>query len=313
MSCLRSVRAVALYLTTFGCWGASLPAAEFDLYYLGGQSNMDGFGKVDELPAELKEPIEGVWIFHGNPAPDKVAVDGRGLWQPLKPGHGWEFSSDGTKNNYSSRFGVELTLAKTLRQKNPARKIALLKYSRGGTSIAQEAARDFGCWEPDFVVGEGAGKGINQYDHFLAAVRGAMAVRDIDGDGEEDRLIPRGIFWMQGESDGAYTPEVAQKYEANLKRLMDLLRAAFREDDLPVVIGRISDSGQDQNDKKIWDHGEIVRAAQTNFVKNDRFSALVTTTDNYGYSDPYHYDSAGYIDLGKQFAESLSSIPNANP
>jgi hypothetical protein len=308
MSRIRCVWSAVWFLAVVGAAEARLSAAEYDLYYLGGQSNMDGFGKVEELPAELKEPVEGVLIFHGNPAPDKVAVDGKGLWQPLRPGHGWEFSSDGKVNKYSSKFGVELTLARSLREKNPGRKIALLKYSRGGTSIHQDAAGNFGCWEPDFVSGDGDGKGINQYDHFLAAVRGAMAVRDIDDDGEEDRLIPKAIFWMQGESDGARTPEIAQQYEVNLKRLMDLIRAAFREDDLPVVIGRISDSGQDANDKKIWDHGEIVREAQASYVKNDRFAALVTTTDKYGYSDPYHYDSAGYIDLGKQFADELLKL-----
>ena len=50
-------------------------------------------------------------------------------------------------------------------------------------------------------------------------------------------------------------------------------------------------------------------------------AALVTTTDIYGYSDPWHYDSAGYIDLGKQFAialhglrsEPLSSTPDPDP
>ena len=91
---------------------------------------------------------------------------------------------------------------------------------------------------------------------------------------------------------------------------MDLIRAAFRVDDLPVAIGRISDSGQDDTDGMIWDFGEAVRAAQAAFVENDARAALVTSTDNYGYSDPYHYDTAGYLDLGKRFAEALHSLEN---
>jgi hypothetical protein len=67
----------------------------------------------------------------------------------------------------------------------------------------------------------------------------------IANDGEADTLIPAGIVWMQGESDAALNAEIAERYEANLKRLMDLIRAALRSDDLPVVIGRISDSGRD--------------------------------------------------------------------
>lgn len=46
---------------------------------------------------------------------------------------------------------------------------------------------------------------------------------------------------------------------------MDLFRAAFRVDDLPAVIGRISDSGQVEGGaegEKVWTHGEIVRKAQ---------------------------------------------------
>ena len=40
-------------------------------------------------------------------------------------------------------------------------------------------------------------------------------------------------------------------------------------------------------------------------------SLVVTTTDGYGYSDKWHYDSAGYLDLGKQFAAAVARL-NAN-
>ncbi len=288
--------------------GASTVQAKvYRVYYLGGQSNMDGFGTVKELPAELNRPVEGVMIFHGNMALDGAAVDGRGIWTVLGPGHGRRFHSDGKTNAYSDRFGVELTFARRIRKLHPEANIALIKYSRGGTSIAEKAAGNFGCWEPDFNGGEGDGKGINQYDHFLATIRHATAVRDIDGDGEDDTLVPAGILWMQGESDAMYTEEIARRYEANLKRLVDLIRAALRTDDLPVVIGRISDSGKNEAGK-IWKHGEIVRAAQAAFVKRDASAALVTTTDKYGYSDPYHYDTAGYIDLGRELAKAIAEL-----
>ncbi len=283
-------------------------ATDYQVYYLGGQSNMDGFGYNSELSEELNQPMDGVPIFHGNPMPDATPVDGRGTWTTLRPGHGWGFSSDGETNTYSDRFGVELTLAQRLRELYPDQPIAIIKYSRGGTSIDQAAAGNFGCWEPDFAGGDGAGEGVNQYDHFLAAIRFAHAVHDIDGDGTEDTLIPAGIVWMQGESDAMYGTEIAMKYEANLKRLMDLIRAAFRTDDLPVVIGRISDSHMGADGAAIWTHGDIVRQAQADFCEHDAAAALVTSTDEYGYSDPYHYDSAGYIDLGMQFADALHAL-----
>ena len=287
---------------------APCAAETYHVYYLGGQSNMDGYGTVSELPADLQGPVKGVRIFHGNPAPDVVAVDGRGIWSELKPGHGRAFSSDGKRNQYSDRFGVELTFARRMLELHPNRKIALIKYSRGGTSIDQTAARQFGSWEADFFDGSGEGAGVDQYDHFLATLRHAFAERDIDGDGAADTLIPAGILWMQGESDAALTAEVAKRYGDHLKRLMDLIRAALRVDDLPVVIGRISDSGQDNRDGKVWNHGKIVRKAQQSFVDSDPAAAIITSTDDYGYSDPYHYDTAGYIDFGKRFAEAMHAL-----
>ena len=136
-------------------------------------------------------------------------------------------------------------------------------------------------------------------------MRHAYADTDIDNDGQSDRLIPSGIVWMQGESDAHHTPETAKRYQANLKRLMDLIRAAFRTDDLPVVIGRISYA---KKEPPSWKHGEIVREAQAEYVKADAAAALVTTTDQYGYSDPWHYDSPGYIDLGRQFANATADL-----
>ena len=275
----------------------------YRLYYLGGQSNMDGYGWVRDLPDDLRAPMPGVMIFHGHTVPDDSAGGGVGVWRPLQPGHGVGFASDGMENRYSERFGVELTFAERLRELDPDAKIAIVKYSRGGTSIAAEAAGQFGAWEPDY----GGRDGINQYDHFLATLRNASAVGDIDGDGVADVLVPAGIVWMQGESDAAHTLETAFRYQANLTRLMNLIRAALRVDDLPVVIGRISESGQAE-DGLVWDHGDVVRKAQAAFVEQDAAAALVTETDEYGYSDPWHYDSAGYLDLGRWFAEAVFEL-----
>lgn len=282
----------------------SVEAKVYKLFFLGGQSNMDGHGRIKELPVELNTPVNGVMIFHGNGAADGGAVDGRGVWAELKPGHGGGFESDGKSNRYSNKFGVELTFARRLLELDPYSNIAIVKYSRGGTSIDTSAAGKYGCWDPDYY----SKTGINQYDHFLATIRNALDISDIDGDGEPDTLVPAGIIWMQGESDGANKLEAAEKYEANLKRLIDLFRAALRTDDLAVAIGRISDSGQDERDGKVWNHGDIVRQAQKSFVNKDVNAILVRSTDNYQYSDKWHYDTEGYIDLGKEFAEAIFSL-----
>lgn len=273
----------------------------FKVFYLGGQSNMDGYGHVRDLPSDLQESMTDVFIFHGNVGDDGARIDGRGLWAPLRPGHGVGFESDGQTNEYSDRFGIELSFAQRLKELLPTDKIALVKYSKGGTSI-DTAASSSGTWDPNFD----AGNGVNQYDHFLATLRNAWAGGDIDGDGLNDTLIPAGIVWMQGESD-AQSQAVAIRYERHLTQLMELMRAAMRVDDLPVVIGRISDSGQDA-DGLVWDYGAEVRRAQEEFSRNDEKAVLVTATDEYGYSDRWHYDSSGYVDLGEKFAEAYIRI-----
>lgn len=286
-----------LFVATFA---ASIQAKDFHLYYLGGQSNMDGYGFVSELPENLKtETMEDVWIFHGNMGKDGQKADGRGKWTELKAGHGRNFKSDGTTNTYSDRFGAELTFARKLKELHPDQNIALLKYSRGGTSIDADAgaAERFGCWDPDWAGGEGDGKGINQYDHFLATLNYAKQDKDIDNDGENDRLIPVGILWMQGESD-AQELEVANEYLANLTELMNLIRKDLDGENIKIVIGRITNW-------PVWTHGDVVRKAQADFVTADKNAALVTSTDEYGNSDKWHYDTAGYLDLGEKFAEAF--------
>lgn len=272
----------------------------FLLFYLGGQSNMEGFGYNKDLPAELQKEVKDVFIFEGQTAPDNNSAAGAGKWEALKPGHGTGFSSDGKTNKLSERFGPELTFGLQMKKLFPDARIAIVKYSRGGTAIDSLGAGGAGSWDPFF-------SGSNQYDHFLTTLSKATTAADVNLDGKPDTLIPMGIVWMQGESDAAFTKEIADRYYVNLRREIALFRAALRDNDLPVIIGKISDSGQNP-EKKIWKFGEIIQAAQEKFVSTDRNARIVRTTEKYGYSDPYHYDSAGYIDLGRQFADALFSI-----
>ncbi len=272
------------------------------VFFLGGQSNMVGRGVNDDLPASLNQTFSNVWIFHGNTATQKDGRSGLGKWENLKPGHGAGFKSDGSTNIYSNKFGVELSFARKLAELYPKEKIALIKYACGGTSIDTMANRRSGYWEPDYSGNQSS----NHYDNFLITIKNAFAVSDIDGDGNDDYLIPSGIIWMQGESDGN-DEKVALRYYANLKRLMELMRASLRNNDLPIVLGKISDSGNDV-DGKAWDYGELVQYAQEKFAKTDKNAAIVRTTKIYKYSDPWHYDSNGYMDLGEKFAETIFNL-----
>ena len=120
------------------------------VFILAGQSNMEGFGRVEELPESLRGELEGVYIFHATPCTDQSSVSGAGVWSLLRPGHGTGFKHADGKNEYSDRFGLEVSLAHALQSAMPGRKIAIIKYARNGSSIAIEAAGQWGCWDPDF-------------------------------------------------------------------------------------------------------------------------------------------------------------------
>ncbi|MEO9476204.1 MAG: sialate O-acetylesterase [Cyclobacteriaceae bacterium] len=269
------------------------------VFYLGGQSNMDGFGYNIDLPDDLIE-LDDAYIFHGNSANDGE-VGGLGVWAELKPGHGKGHQSTADGNQLSDRFGVELSFAATIQKQYPGEKIALIKYSKGGTSIDTLGNPLRGTWDPHLR------SKTNQYDHFLATLRNAFANTDIDNDGVEEILIPSGIIWMQGESD-AVTVKMASRYLDHLKELMTLFRAALRDDDLPVVIGKISDSWHERYNGKVWKYGELIQHAQEEFVRTDKKAAIVRQTRYYKYSDPWHYTSDGYIDLGERFASKLFAL-----
>lgn len=294
-----------LYLLIFISFVAALGAKEYRVYLLAGQSNMEGYGYVEELPEEYADFDGDVMIFHGNVADDDAERDGRGIWAPLSAGHGTGFRSDGVSNVLSDRFGPELGFAKVLTSENPDTPIALIKYAKGGSSLDAEAGRPWGNWAVDY----GNGEGINQYDHCLATIRYAFASRDIDGDGETDTLTPAGILWMQGESDG-HEIGPAYRYRENLQELMTLFRAALRDDELPVVVGRISDSKNDPSGL-VWEFGNVVRKQQAAYCDEDANASLVTSTDGYAYSDKWHYDSAGFVDFGEQFGRAMLELQGA--
>ncbi len=300
------MKAIARYLLIagfallqYGCATVEQQATTYKLYYLGGQSNMEGFGYVEELPGAIATTSEDVMIFTGQMAFDNETHGGVGIWQALQPGFGTGFKTDGVSNQFSDRFGPELLFGQTMAERSPGTKIAIIKYALGGSGLAVGVG--YGNWHPDFS--EGAG--MNQYDHALKTLRNAFAYTDIDGDGVTDRLIPSGIVWMQGEADAFDSQAAADEYRVNIERLMDLLRAALRVDDLPVVIGKITDSGM-SDDGTVMDYIETVQQAQQDFVSSDVCAAYVTVTDDLSYlDDGWHYDTDSFIRMGTAFAEAM--------
>jgi hypothetical protein len=289
---------------------ASLPQVEapgrgttYKVYFLGGQSNMEGFGFNSELPADIAAKAAPVPIYHGKTVEDGKDGGGVGIWSPMRPGHGTGFETDGTANSLSDRFGPELTFANTMSSDASNGPVAVIKFSRGGTGLV-DGISGYGSWDPDYA----SGNRRNQYDNALTAIDAALRSGDIDGDGKADTLVPAGIVWMQGEADAYDNREAAENYDRNLVRLVGLLRTALGNENLPVVIGRIKDSGNTP-ETHIMTYSPQVQAAQARFVANDRCAALVTATDNFGFlPDGWHYRSEDYVVLGEAFALAMIAL-----
>ena len=292
---------IGLMSFLIGCTTVGEPTT-YKLYYLGGQSNMEGFGYTKQLPEGAADVSLDVMVFTGQMALDNETHGGVGVWQPLQAGFGTGFKTDGSVNQLSDRFGPELLFGRTMAARSRGSKIAIIKYALGGSGLADGVG--FGNWHPDFS--EGAG--LNQYDHALKTLRNAFAHPDIDGDGVADRLVPSGIVWMQGEADAYDSQAAADEYQENIERLMGLLRAALRVDDLPVVVGKITDSGM-ADGGTVMDYIKTVQQAQQNFVTDDPCAAYVTVTDELAYlDDGWHYDTDGFVRLGTAFAEAMIEL-----
>ena len=295
--------AIAMVALLFSA-GTGGEAKTYKLYFLGGQSNMVGYGYVAELPGSMIHSVDRVMIFEGSPAPDGDRRGGAGLWAPLQPGYGFGFETDDEYLVLSDRFGPELSFGHALASKLPGESIALVKYARGGSGLAPGVG--LGSWHPS----DKNGHGINQFDHALRTLQNAFSARDIDGDGIRDRLVPAGIIWMQGESDANNSLAAAEAYQRNLTDLARSLRVALDVDNLPIVIGKITDSGM-ADDGSVMDYIAAVQESQARFVASDGCAELVNITDDLNHSDDaWHYDTEGFLELGKAFAEAVIRLEN---
>ncbi|MCK4998686.1 MAG: hypothetical protein KAS23_04095, partial [Anaerohalosphaera sp.] len=229
--------------------------AKMKVYLLGGQSNMDGRADNDDLPSELQLPQSDVQIYF------------EGSWYDLQPGLSFL--------QLGQSFGPEVTFGRELAD-SYNEKIALIKYARGGTSLA-------GDWDP--VSG-------SHYNIFLNEVEDALSTLVTQYDVEV-----AGMIWMQGERDSKFL-DMANAYEANLTDFIAAVRVEFSVADMPFVIGQISEAGT-------WTYGNIVRQAQADVSENVGDTALVITSDLTLNGDGIHYDAPGQMTLGIRFADAM--------
>ena len=188
------------FLTTMHCVGQIDASRPVKLFILGGQSNMDGTGKSEELPADYSVHPENTVTWDNK----------KKTWVPL--------GADSFAERRKFKFGPEIAFSHKLAKKYPNHTIAVVKTSGGGTKLWKH-------WLP----------GKPMYVRFLKNMENA--IEDLKEQGISYEVS--GMLWMQGESDAEFL-EWANAYEDNLKILYKDVRLQTGKKDLPIVMGRIS-------------------------------------------------------------------------
>ena len=265
---------VLLLVTQPDTWGE-----QYDVYLLAGQSNMDGRGRVSELPDELSGPIDDAIIYYRN-----AKQNSRG-WQTLRPGFSVPPKYSGELP--SPTFGPEITFAESMIDSVAKRKLAIIKGSQGGTNLRMD-------WNAG-VQGDANGQGT-QYRDFIETIQ--MATEDLSQRGDE--YVIRGMLWHQGESDRKSDAAV---HARRLKHLIAQIRTKTGIADLPVVLGEVFDNGQ----------RDSVRTALRAVADADANIGLVSS-DGTTTSDPgTHFDTPSQLELGRRYARVLKRLPAWKP
>jgi hypothetical protein len=174
------------------------------VFILAGQSNMNGVGRVEELPAELKAAQSNVLFIR--------------FWEtqfkPLDPA------------KLGKHFGPELTFGAEM-ARALGRPVGLIKLANGGTSLEQH-------WNPvTFNKEKGVGVLYQRLLKYLQAVRK-----------KNPDIRIAGMIWMQGEADAKYHSKTVEQYRDKLEALIDGCRKEVGDDEMPFVCGRMNASGK---------------------------------------------------------------------
>ena len=293
-------------------------AEHYDVYLMGGQSNMQGHGYWDNAHA-LWTPGSGdvgivelglmqyadpqanakFWMRRGaNPNP----IGGRPV--------AWNYRTDGFIANragydlfgYNTAnpsqlgtilekhpFGAEITFGLRMSELRPANKIAIVKYTEGGTSLAVDWNYVAGRTYDPATMSADAG---HSYYGFVDAVGDALAELSAGG----DTYTVQGMLWHQGESDSA---DSTATYANKLTNFFGALRDDLDLPQLPIAIGELIQPRTSYNN---------VRAAQLQVANADPLAVFVSSLGLTGDSSGNHFDTVSQLAFGTRYADQLVTI-----
>jgi hypothetical protein len=206
----------------------------------------------------------------------------KGSWQTLTTGFGAS----------TSYIGPELFFGKTLTDSVVGKKVALIKYSVGGTYLGKSEG-----WLPPSSYN---GTGGTLYNNLISCITSAM--KSINTAFDTSKYTPKyaGFVWLQGEFD-AYDTIYANAYAKNLKNLISDIRTKVSVSDLPVILPLI-DTLSD------WTYYSIVRAADV--AMKQQLTNVDTLETKYCpmasgsiYEAHLHYNAKGQVTIGTVSAQ----------
>lgn len=276
---------------------SGLPAAAqkpIDVFIVAGQSNAVGFdAPTSQMPAD---DVDQTILFRyriGDPPPDAhdsvsdgwVHLQAQPLGDPIKPRRDRQYGNFGQPEG---GFGPEIGFARQI-AKQQKRPIAILKVAFSGTHVE-------GDWDPKLTADTPTTSRDCSgacYRHLVQEHKTAMA--ELVAKGFQPNTVA--MVWVQGESDA--NAARASRYQTNLTEMIASLRTEIESPNMIALLGVNTKFGGGKNKGM-----PAIIAAQKAIAESDKNAAYVDT-DGASIANNAHFDAAGTIDVGKQFAERL--------
>ena len=269
LALILSCCAVAVFVA------APVQGEDFDVYILSGQSNMDGRGLVADLHKsrpELTQPQPDIPLWYANSYGDGYSTG----WIDLAPGYSIPPGfGKGLKTLPSDTFGVEVVFGSAMAKHAQGRRVAIIKVSRGGTSLLRD-------WLVD------TSKKGPLYPLLIDTVKQGLAEMEARG----DRGHLRGMVWHQGESD-----RESEVYAERLEEFVTRIRRDLQAPDLPLAIGAVFDNGR----RDIVREQQVLAAEQIPHAVHVPCEGLATFEGT-------HFDTAAILEFGQRMADAMAEL-----
>ena len=270
---MRTMLLAAIFFTTI----STARADHFEVFLVAGQSNCDGRGAASALTGPLAKWAklqDDVIIAYSCSKLRGLILESDGF-KPLQTG--WSVAPGKARPTKlpSGTFGPELAFGRAMADRMPGKKIALIKYTEGGTSLQKD-------WNPDVKD--------RLYAAFLDFTE--KSLKKLTDQGHTFTI--RGLIWHQGESDAAMS---AEDYQKLLTGFIGQVRADLKTPDMPFGIGEVFDNGK----------RDSIRTAQKKTAEAVKGAFFVPADKLKTFDGGTHFDADSQIELGDSFAKGMAA------